>query len=255
MKSLAILLLSALACAAQPFTLNDPAWMAQQQAAATGGGACTVATGNITNETFEGSVTTGWSVVGSGTWGDALPGTSPCSGLGTKSLACGWNGTATNGAYGATTASYNGNQIYHRFYLYIDSVTDANTDLTALWAYSEESSVPSGGNTGVYLTLTNTAGQHQLVIAEGATFSAPVDISVTTWYRIEVSFIANTATTGSSLRVYNAAGSQVGTEKSITTGNYTPRYVHFYPSTIKDATAITYHVDGFGCGNSTWLGQ
>lgn len=214
-------------------------------------GGCTVASGNVFNESFEGTgyENASWTETGTPDEDAALLGTSPCSGLGSQAFTCVYPTAGTRqwikrdlGASSQVTA-------WFRFYFYVSSESLASTDRTTLFSLSEI----DFGNEALGIEVRDNAGQ-LTVRAGGTTSSTAQDISLGTWYRAEAKWVYNSAS-GSIFRLYNAAGTQIGTDATFTTTTNERRYMGLGIVTGDNTQAITAQFDGFGVSTVDWLGQ
>jgi len=214
---------------------------------------CTVATGDLANESFEGAVDTGWTQFGTNaTWGDVNAWNNFCSGLGTKSLGIVTTNANTAGYYydfGSLSAATR----YWRFYFYIDSSSQASTDKNAVFVEGEGSSGLSGWQTAVILTKSGSQFQLYLNVPGGGNSSA-INISVTTAYRVEINSIFNGVCT---LHIYDQTGTELGGSPVTATegGGDQSRYVQLGIPTKDNSQNCSVHIDGFGASSTGYLGQ
>jgi hypothetical protein len=222
---------------------------------------CTVATGNFFNESFEG---TGYDESGSGSWSEtagtpnedaALPGTSPCTGLGSQCLDANYpsggarqfisypTGEGTPAAQATT---------YFRFYFYVDVFDSVSTDNAYLFSATESTTDPAL-NMALRVAIRDNAGQ-LTAYATASSGSTAQNISLDTWYRVEVKWVFN-STGGSIFRIYNAAGTQIGTDATFNTVNNERRNFHMGIIGADNTKNCRVYFDGFGVSSTDWLGQ
>lgn len=224
--------------------------------AAAGG---SIASGDVFNETFEGTgySAAGWTE-GSGTPNEdsAIPGTPP-AGSGSQCLTITKSSATehwTRNDTGATSAA----DRYYRFYLYVTSESISNTDITSCFLLDSTTTHESVASPwGFMLALYQSGGVFGLQgFSQGPTLlGGQVTLSTATWYRVEVRFAPNVATTGYQLKVFDSGGTQVGSTQSGTAPNVDPRYYYLGTVASDNSAAITFSVDGFGVNSTGFLGQ
>jgi hypothetical protein len=215
-----------------------------------------VASGDIFNESFEGTANGGYDETVTGSWTEtnnpdqdaAIPGTSPCSGLGSSALRVNvTTGTAYSefdlGSGSATTR-------YYRVYVYVSSHsigTDENTHILDVRD-------TSGGNRCFTVRFGNWVGAVGFD-ALGTSFSSQITgISTAAWYRLEIKHV-NNSTGGNEFKVFDSSGTQVGSTVTFNTDTSQARVmaVGVYNNPSGKATDIYY--DGFGVSTTGYLGQ
>lgn len=234
----------------QAFFFSDVAFMGNaNQVASGGGGSCTVNTGNIFNESFEGTgYENSWTETDAPDEDYALPGTSPCSGLGSQGLRANYSGTTLYARY-----DFTGNDtttLYHRIYFYVASESLGNNDYSVIYQCSEETNPSSARR------LQICVGQIAGVLSawgQSTTSSSVQTISLNTWYRAEAMSVNNAAT--SEFKLFDSSGSQIGSTSTFTTGNYWSRYIYVGRSYGAGTLATDVTVDGVGVSTSGYLGQ
>ncbi len=244
------LLLWLMACSAQGQALYESLLLLSPAAA---GGGCTLNAGNIVNESWEGSDTLTWSDTGTVDRNAALSGTSPCSGLGSQCLQVDWDGMATR-PYSTYDRGSNltTSTLYYRFYFIIVSHSTVDSDKYGIFTTGED--VTPGTFAQFRITVNNATGQLQIVAITGGSVSGTINISVATWYRCEVKYV-NNSTAMSEVKIFDSAGSQVGSTQTWDTGNNFVRYVHTGLSSADDTKAMKVQVDGFGLSDVGYIGQ
>ncbi len=220
--------------------------------AGSGGGACTPATGNETNESWEGSDSLTWIDTGTVDRNAALSGTSPCSGLGSQCAEINWDGSATRPYTSWNRGSLLNSTLYIRFYFNIVSHSMANGDDASIYASGEDTN-PGLGNM-FYVKIHDNAGQLTIAATTAASGTTPINISSATWYRAEFKYVVNSVG-GSEFKLYDSAGSQVGSTQTWDTGNNWWQYTHFGRPTALDAKAFRVQIDGWGVDHTGYLGQ
>jgi hypothetical protein len=243
MKSLC-LILCLLAVSARAAIL--PFALVSSRKAATAG--CTVNSGNVTNESFEGSDSLTWTDTGTVDRNAALSGTSPCSGLGSECAEVNWDGT---GSAPYTTwdrgSALTTSTLYHRFYVIVVSHSLNSGD--DYWVYSSnEGSTPLTGSQ-FHINIRNNAGQLVIYAASGASSTTFINISSATWYEVKAKYV-NNATGQSELKIYSPVGTQVGSTQTWDTGNLQLRYIHTGIPFADGARAFRDQIDGIGIGDS-----
>jgi hypothetical protein len=216
-----------------------------------------VASGDIFNESFEGTANGGYDETVTGSWTEtnnpdqdaAIPGVSPCSGLGSSALRC--NVTTSTSYSEFDLGSGSATTRYYRVYVYIDSHsigTDENTHIIDVRD-------ASGGVRCFTVRFGDWVGAVGFD-ALGTSFSSQITgCTVDTWYRIEVKHV-NNSTGGNELKVFNAStGTQVGSTVTFNTDNTQARVMALgiYNNPASKATDIYY--DGFGVSTTGYLGQ
>lgn len=219
---------------------------------ASGGGSCTLASGDTFNENFQApGYENSWTNV-AGTPDDeyALPGTSPCSGLSTV----GFRANSTDGGdlYARTgLMGVDSTTLYHRFYIYVASESLGNNEGLVVYQCSETTDQTVYPRLRVY--LFQTAGGQLSLYGYSTTATTTIAISTATWYRVEVMSVINSA--ANEFKVFAAAGSQVGSTEAFTTGNYWSRYIYAGRLNDDNAHATDVVIDGIGVDTSGYLGQ
>lgn len=219
-----------------------------------GGGGCTVASGDVFNEGFEG---TGYDEVGSGSWSEttnpdedvAIP-SSPCSGLGSQALRSNVSTSTSYTTYnvGSGTTS----DRYFRCYVYLDS-TDMAVDNNVHIIHCQS----SGGTRAFTVRWTNVTGQGYGFDMIGTTFSANIGgAQLDTWYRVEVKWVNNNAADATELKVYTAStGVQLGSTVTVDTGNVSLQHYILGVFSNPGTKAYDFYYDGFGVSSTGYLGQ
>jgi hypothetical protein len=214
-----------------------------------GGGGCTVATGSVANESFEPTgYTLTWTETSNPNEDASLPGTSPCSGLGSQCLFS----SVTTGTSYATWDSGSGTTStrYFRTYFYIASEGLADDD--NLWVVHAEN---SGGDRAFTIRVQQTIGVGLVLNAIGSNFSADSSaLSTATWYRLEIKWV-NNSTGGTEMKIYDSGGSQVGS--TVTWNTDTTQFQKLSLGVFSNgaAKAIDIYFDGLGIDATGYLGQ
>lgn len=210
----------------------------------------TPAQGNFVNEGFEGDGTenTWVDIGGTTTLGyGSRPGTQSPTSL------CAQSGRVVVDAASETGGSYwdYGSQLnddtYVRLYIYVDSYTIGDTGDYITFFQARET---SGGAPYWSLELMQISGVLNVCI-KGTTPCQPIAIDA--WYRIEVHYIPNSAS--NVFRVYNAAGSQIGSDENFSTNNGWIQY--YYLGAIGNnasSNRLDLYFDLFSVGNLDWIG-
>jgi hypothetical protein len=225
------------------------------------GGGCTIASGNKFNESFEGTGYEGSWTEGSGTPDEdaALPGTSPCSGLGSQCVAFNRIGatklwTRHDGGEGSVSTIR-----YFRCYVYVTSHSLASTDYTEFMGAGDNTD-PSGVNNPAFsVVFYNNGGTLEMRVRHNGSYvlGGGIGISTATWYRFEISYQPSTAS-GLVWKLFNAStGSQVGTTQTISGSTSALNHTYYYLGTgdSDNNQAINISVDGFGVSSTGFLGQ
>jgi hypothetical protein len=252
MKAFVIYFLTLSVCFGQIVFL--PHRRAHHQAVASESG-CTVATGDVINESFEGTgYQNTWTETTNPDEDAALPGTSPCSGLGSQCLSVVFSGATRPIATWDRGSIKNSGTEYYRVYLYIASSTIAITD--RLYPIVGTESATSTDDAWA-VRLLNNAGQLELAPGNiGSAFGSAISVSTSTWYRVEIKWTYSTAATGIELKVFDAAGTQVGsTQQAGSRINWGVRYLQLGTIGPDNSQAVTMAFDGVGINSSSYLGQ
>ena len=250
MKTFLALFLSALSLCGQTLTgtgtISGSGQLANVASAAP---SCTVSNGNLLNESFESTIGS-WTQEGtiSATWGDAMPGTSPCAGLGTKTLGCATTGDQTAFVSYDLDGNYGQDTRYYRFYVLVDSIgTDGNYYLFV------EGALKASPSRQLLVWVNKSSSTYTLVFgASGGTYPS-IGISLATWYRVEVQAVSGGLC---SMKVFDATGAQVGsTVTSTMSSSIGSRYVNYGLIQKEQTGNCTAHIDGVGVSSTGWLGQ
>jgi hypothetical protein len=222
-----------------------------------GGGGCTVATGSVFNENYEG---TGYDESATGSWTEtnnpnedaSLPGTSPCSGLGSQ---CTFSSVTTGTSYatfdlGSGTTSTR----YFRCYVYVDSSSLGDAE-THTFMHAES----SGGDRAFSIRFKydlGIGGSNLCFDGLGSSFTGnSAEVQLDTWYRVEVKWV-NNSTGGSELKIFNASsGTQVGSTLTFNTDTTQFQKISLGIYANGATKATDFYIDGFGIDATGYLGQ
>jgi hypothetical protein len=249
MKTLLSLLLTSTACFGQA-TLGGNATLGGAYTFGAAAPSCTVATGSLFNESFEG---TGYE----NTWAEtstpdedyALPGTSPCSGLGAQGLRANYSGTPVFSKL--DLGSLHAETLYVRGYFYIASESFGLAEEANVFMASEDD--PSTYQR--FFLVIGEDGDDQLYCsALKLTESTKQPITTGEWYRWEVKAIKGDNCV---FRLYNAStGTQIGTDSMFNApGNADVRYFWAGAVSADNSNGLDITHDGIGVDNVDYLGQ
>lgn len=243
-----LILLTTLSCFAQPWsdvTLSQPTPAAAP---------ANLTMGNVLNESFEGTgyETNTWAETSSPDEDAALLG-SPISKLGSQCFTSVWPTNTTRPSAYFDFGSVSTTTTYFRFFFYILSTGIGSTDYSGLWAVGE-STDPLATSQSFSLNVLNTAGQLGLRVYNGTAQTAIQNISAGTWYRVEVRWVSNGASTA---RIYTASnGQQIGSDTSFnSSASQDFRYLHIGTLFGDNTKGWTIQIDGIGISTTDWLGE
>lgn len=214
-----------------------------------GSSSCTVASGNIINETFEANeYDLTWTETNNPDGNAAIP-NSPCSGLGSQCIRANVTTSTSFAAHdlGAGTTA----DRYFRFYVYLDSTTMAVDDNVHIFHAQN-----TGGTRAFTVRWTNVTGVGYGFDMIGSNFSANIaGAALDTWFRVEVKWV-NNATGQTELKIFNpSTGAQIGSTVTVNTANVQLQHLRIGVFSNPGSDNYDFYMDGLGVSSSGYLGQ
>lgn len=217
-----------------------------------GGGGCTVASGDTFNESFEGTgYENTWTETGTMNEDAALPGTSPCAGLGSQCLEANWDGVATKPHSQWNRGSTLNATLYYRFYFYLESLTLQGAEENTIFNVNEQVSTVRNFS----IEIANDGGIHKVRCVTDGTTTTGQEISAATWYRVEVKYVPNNGAGASEFKVFDASNNQIGSTQTFNTGNNWLQYLTAGIRSGDNTRAFHVYIDGIGVTTTGYLGQ